>query len=169
MGGAPKLNETKVEDLDDLDPPYIAYTGIDYRPGQNPAPKVMVEDIVAIFVEDPFECAVRCNDDDLCNSAAFYGNNPVGSWPQGLTCLLRVISVPCDVPDDYEQAEQTKTILLIAQDEDLCGACPCCTCLACCHCRALQGLGCPGMVSVQLAGVARGKCLRIRGFMSASP
>eukprot|EP00892_Ulva_mutabilis_P005190 jgi/Ulvmu1/3042/UM015_0082.1 len=117
-GNASKPNETIIEDLDDLEPPYKAYTGLDYRPGQLPAPRTVIQDIVGIFVEDPLECAVRCNDDDLCNVAAYYGENPVGSWPKGFTCLLRVISVPCTLPTDLETTALPDTIFLIAQEEE---------------------------------------------------
>lgn len=124
--GSSKLNETTsaIEDLDEQDPPYKAYTGIDYGPLQVPAPKTNVTNITGIFVETPLECAVRCNDEDLCNAASYYGNNPVGSWPGGLTCWLKTLAVPCNVPADYQASDYADTIFLVAQDEDYCGAPP---------------------------------------------
>ena len=118
------MNETTrtIEDLDELDPPYKAFTGIDYGPFQMPPPKTKVVNITGIFVEDPRECAVRCNDDDLCNAASYYGNNPVGSWPNGHTCWLKTLATPCNVPPDYQPSEFPNTIFLVAQDEDYCGA-----------------------------------------------
>lgn len=106
-----------------MDPPYKAYTGIDYGPLQVPPPKTKITNVTGVFVETPLECAVRCNDEKLCNAASFYGENPVGSWPAGgLTCWLKTITVPCEVPPDYQASEYPDTIFLLAQDEDYCGA-----------------------------------------------
>lgn len=121
--GRSTLNETTIEDLDGLEPPYKAYTGIDYGPLQVPPPKTKIANVTGIFVETPLECAVRCNDEKLCNAASFYGENPAGSWPAGgSTCWLKTISVPCEVPPDYQASEYPGTIFLLAQDEDYCGA-----------------------------------------------
>lgn len=120
-GTATKANQTTIEDLDELDPPYKAWTGIDYGPLQSPPPRVNITNMTGIFVETPLECAVRCNDVKLCNAASFFGENPAGSWPSGFTCWLKTIAVPCKLPADYEVTEFPDTIFLLAQEEE-CGA-----------------------------------------------
>lgn len=116
---APVTGGVEVPDpgLAALVPPYAAYSGADYSPNQMPPPLVAVENLGTGFTTATMvECAMACNDDPACNSASYYGNNPEDTWPAGATCWLKMISVPCDLPMDFEATELPGTIFLIKQD-----------------------------------------------------
>lgn len=82
---------------------------------------MLIADVGGGFVaENVLDCATACTLNAACNSASYYGDDPVSTWPGGYTCWLKTISLPCRLPADHEVTVLPNTVFLLAQEN--CGA-----------------------------------------------